>query len=230
MKAIGSEDEEDRSEDGKDSGEAEGRARRGEGKSNLDLDRGLSEAETECTVDSELHETYIEMIHKGVSNEEWNAFQRLEERESNRERKRWHELCNGSPDLEKSKGMEDPDPESPQNPTPNDSASPQPSQTLRTADLDPKPPSKSTRKRRRTLENGGQPEIAKVTRSQRKRRMTERAKGDEYQRYLRTYQRKEKRERKTARGHGSAMVAEIHAFAAEVVPENGERIDTKEIR
>ena len=220
--------EEDRSEDGKDFGEAEERARRGKGKSNLGSNGVLSEAETECTIDSELHETYIKMVQQGISNEEWNAFRKLEERESNRERKKWQELCTESPDREESIGMEDLDPERARKPTPHDSTSPPPSQTLQTLDLDPEPPSRPTRKRKKDLENGGKPEVTKVTRSKRKRRMTERAKGSEYQKYLRSYQRKETRERKVARGYGAAMVAEIHAFAAEVVPENEERSRRKQ--
>ena len=63
-----------------------------------------------------------------------------------------------------------------------------------------------------------------LRRSKRTRKTTEKAEGDEFKNYIHSYQRKERQERKRARGRGAIMTSGICSFVAEVVPDdkNGE--------
>ncbi|KAF9783730.1 hypothetical protein BJ322DRAFT_1109578 [Thelephora terrestris] len=193
---------------------------RGKGKERtLGSDSGLYEPENKCTIRSELRETFIKMVQNGVSNNEWNKLQELEQREMECDNTQWQKMEHAHSDDEKTNSTGDSDPENARFQTPPDPASSQPSNTLPTPqpNISRSPP--ASRKQKRTLESGGQSPVTRVTRSRRIRRRTERTKGEEYQRILRTYQRKEQMERKRIHGRGAALAAELHAFAAEIVPE-----------
>ena len=99
---------------------------------------------------------------------------------------------------------------------------PEPSQTLAT-NPEPIPSPQTIRKRRKNLEDNNQTMETQLRRSKRTRKTTEKAEGDEFKNYIHSYKRKERQERKCARGRGAIMMSRICSFVAKVVhdDENG---------
>jgi hypothetical protein len=221
---LGDESEDDREED------AARRAKRGEksrdfpcaARNSHEEDIGeTQESKTEAEpkefeIDSSLHDNYIKMVQKGISNDEWNLFCRQEERRKARDDKRWNLWKRADANVETeanetsdSEGEGFNIPETPSEPR----ESPEPSHTLRT------PSSTVPRKRKREWTPEHRSEITAARRSQRMRRKTERAMGDEYKRYMRTYQRQDKQARKTVRSKKAPVIeSDFCVFAAQVLP------------
>ena len=216
---------EDRSEAEEDLGDAE--ERRGtERESSASSDPGLNRPATECIIQAELHETYIDLVQKGASNDEWRAFCKLEATEMEHDRNRWRTLRSKNDETPNSTTTGSPEANSPEPlryPVSNSRSSeewepgPEPSQTLGT-NPEPTPNPPTTQKRKKNLENEDQPTETQLRRSKRTRRTTEKAEGDEFKNYIHSYQRKERQERKCARGRGAIMASGICSFVAEVVP------------
>jgi hypothetical protein len=156
------------------------------------------------------------MVQKGISNDEWNLFCRQEERRKARDDKRWNLWKRADANVETeanetsdSEGEGFNIPETPSEPR----ESPEPSHTLRT------PSSTVPRKRKREWTPEHRSEITAARRSQRMRRKTERAMGDKYKRYMRTYQRQDKQARKTVRSKKAPVIeSDFCVFAAQVLP------------
>jgi hypothetical protein len=148
----------------------------------------------EFSIDSSLHNNYIKMVQKGISNDEWNMFCRQEERRKAHNDKRWNLWKQSDANVEtKANDISDSEGEGFNIPeTPSElRESPEPSHTLQT------PSSTVPKKRKREWTPEHRSEITTARRSQRMHRKTERAMGDEYKKYMRTYQRQDKQTRKS---------------------------------
>ena len=197
--------------------------------SDASSDVGLNRPATKCTIQAELHETYIDLVQKGASNDEWRAFCKLEATEMEHDRNRWRTLRSKDDEIPNSTTTGSPEANSDNSPEPlcypvSSSRSseewepgPEPSQTLGT-NPEPTPNPPTTQKRKKNLENEDQMTETQLQRSKHTQRTTEKAKGDEFKNYIHSYQRKERQERKCARGRGAIMASGICSFVAEVVP------------
>jgi hypothetical protein len=146
---------------------------------------------------------------------EWNLFCRQEERRKARDDKRWDLWKRADASETKADEISDSEEEQyniPETPEVVDEY-PEPSHTLRT----PSPTIPKKRKRERTPEH--QSEITAARRSQRMRRKTARAMGDEYKRYMRTYQRQDKQTRTSVQSKKAPVIeSDFCVFAAQVLP------------
>ena len=127
----------------------------------------------EFEINSGLHENYIKMIQKGISNEEWNSFCHQEERRKARDDKRWNLWKRADTNETKADEISDSEEEQyniPETPEVEDEY-PKPSHTLRTPSLT------IPKKRKREWTPEHRSEITAARRSQRMRRKTECAVG-----------------------------------------------------
>jgi hypothetical protein len=174
-------------------------------------------------IHSELHESYIKMVQKGVSNDEWNLFCRQEEQRKTRDNQRWKGWHKDNTNKDMYGETMDPDinpfddkdiPDIPE-------SSPEPSHTLATIPSEPEPNPEPV-----PTPNPHHSVIAATRRSRREKRVSERAKGDEYKRFIRSYQRKEKQTRKIIRGNGAPVTeSDFCAFAARLAPADSDSDD-----
>ena len=169
-------------------------------------------------VDSELRDSYIRMVQDGISNEEWNTFCAQELRRKERDDQRWNRWSNDTGDYptrdittkpETKRRRKQPPP--PHRPHPRNP--PEESQTLATA-----PPSEPIETPDEPiLKRKHKSVITAGRRSKRSRRITEKAQGAEYQRILKSYQRRERQTRKTVSSYGApATDSDLHVLLAQV--------------
>jgi len=168
-----------------------------------------------CELNESLHEDYIKMVQNGASNDEWKAFCVEEERKLKKNKKRWVQMKNADDmeeDFEHYPTIYE-DPSQPKSITPSPSSTHEPSQTLQT------PPSSSNRKRKLESKADHRSVITTARRTKRVRRLTEKAKGDEYQNFIRSYQRSECQWRTSVQGKGQAIDStDLYACLANVLP------------
>src|ERR1700753_22899 len=162
----------------------------------------------EQRVESEVHDNNIAMVQRGISNDECDMFRSIEARRKARDKARWNkwhkENLKNNSFLASEELLYASDDKSSTRPN-----SPQPSNTLATDDEPPGRP------KRRKDERGHESEVTAVRRSKRTRKLTERAKGDENRRYMRSYQRRERQARKTIRNKGAAIeIPEVYGYSA----------------
>ena len=162
-------------------------------------------------VNADLHDSYIRMVQNGVSNDEWNAFKRAETRRQERDRSRW---ANWHRNVRESTPDEDSFEYNPfvyRDPSPEPYRTPEPTQTLATIQVSVP---QTNKKRERNPEGHGS-EITATRRSKRVRRKTEKAQGEEYQNFLRSYERREKQTKKTVHSDGEPITnSDMYVLAA----------------
>ena len=168
--------------------------------------------------ETDLYDTYIKLVQEGASNTEWSRFCEEEEHRKIRDKYRWAQWTGESTDesLEVTDETDVPD----ETPCPANPEEPPhaPSLTLRT-----NPPSPNEAKK--DLKRKSQSLVSMARRSRRTRHLTERAKGEEYQNLIRTYQRRERQSRRTQKTAKIIPRTKMRSCMARVVPRNE---DTKE--
>ena len=171
-------------------------------------------------IDSKLHETFIKMVQKGISNDEWNAFCRAETRSRRRDGDLWKKWSKSSEDDE---DQCENSPTGIQSTAPSPEPIPKPSQTLREPKLDVQSNQSDANS------SDHESNIVASSRSRRTRRKTERALGEEYQRFLKSYQRKERIRQKNVRSNGAPITdSDMYAFSAQLGPEITEYTYTRD--
>ena len=179
-----------------------------------------AKSDARFTIDSNLHESFIKFVQDGRSNDEWNAFCNQETRRLLREKRKWQRLNMDDYDT----GSSEEDRIEPSKRFTRSEAPPPPdtSQTLSTLNPNP-PPYQDTSEEDPVEESDHRSKIVATRRSNRTRRLTERAKGAENQRLMRTYQRRQKMTRKAVESQGAPITtSDIYAYAvnlAQRVPE-----------
>ena len=166
-----------------------------------ELDWDFNRPEEESVISSELHETYIRMVQEGVTNEEWNEFREAEKQNEEYDEQRWREMCRTR--SKSPLATEDAEPVQYETGDATEYQEPEPSQTLNTNSPGPiRIPSTSVpeaRRQKKNLRQEGQTEMTTARRTRRTRKLTARAKGEEYQNFLKKYQRQEQQSRRTTR-------------------------------
>jgi hypothetical protein len=175
-------------------------------------------------ISNQVYESYIKMIQDGVSNEEWNAFSNAEERNIRRDEQHWKNMWDEDSDdtgalgpatwSESGEEKEETKLQEPEI---------EPSQTLATPDENPIPNPTTvpnpTRAQTKVLRRNHTSEISAGRRTKRTRRLTERAKGDEYRKLMKRYERKERQTRKTVWSKGAPITkSDMFAGMARMLP------------
>ena len=153
-------------------------------------------------IDSKLHEEYIDYVLKGRSDEEWNAFCRSEADRQLESKKKWKSYKRT---IESDESSEDNDQ---QRRIPKiRSTYFQPtnrSQTLATPYPEPNPQG-TAETSEANLDNEDGSDLVMARRSRRARRITDRARGAENQKYMRGFSRRERMVRKTVHAKGAPV-------------------------
>jgi len=172
------------------------------------------------SIDSELQEDFIKMLQDGKSNDEWNAFCGEEKRKLRRNSSQWRSW-NQQDIYEEFERPISPETDEARVPFQHQPKAPEPSLTLATHDSESE--DNSDRDRRRDLKPDHRSVITAARRSKRVRRETERAKGDEYKKLMRTYQRTERQSRKTVRSRGAPITnSDMYAWAVRIADEDSD--------
>ena len=163
-------------------------------------------------VNADLHDSYIRMVQNGVSNDEWNAFKRAETRRQERDKRRWANWHSNMREATPDEDSLEYNPFVYQDPSPEPYKSPELTQTLATTHEISEEPNRK-RARNNSREHGS--EIIATRRSKRIRRKTEKAQGEEYKNFLRSYERREKQLKKTICSDGEPITnSDMYVLAA----------------
>ena len=162
-------------------------------------------------IDSDLHESYIKMVQKGISNDEWNTFCRAETHSRKRDDDLWKEWTTSNNEHDDRARNS---PRQARSAAPSPELIPEPSQTLR--EPDPYPQNNQSDED----DSDHNSNIVASLRNRKTRRKTERAMGEEYKRFLKSYERKERLSRKNVRSNGAPITnSDMFALSARITPE-----------
>ena len=152
------------------------------------IDSEDSDDNMSMIIESDLHESYIKMLKKGIREDQWEAFCRAERARRKRDKDKWNEWKRDRNDLDVPT-----DPNSDPEFGPSDP--PEPSETLATMEYSEKLPPSGSRKRKPTERSV----VTAARRSQRVRKESRKARESDWwqQNMHRGYERDEKITRKT---------------------------------
>lgn len=172
-------------------------------------DSDADEEDNGLYMEKDLQDSFVQLVQKGISNEEWNAFALAETQRRERDDRRWAKwskistgTCPNTPDHPQE--VDDEPPSQPLSPLES-------SQTLPT-----QPHKTSTKNRKKqTRPEEHESAITAVRRSRQIRRRKEAHMSEEDQRPIKTYLRHEHQSRKTIRSRGEPItMRRMHAYAA----------------